>query len=178
LTQDVRVVRTQDLDEDELVAIRRLCDSAFEGDFDDDNWGHAIGGTHFLIERSGRPVAHVSVVPRRMTIGDLTLEAGYVEAVATEPSAQGSGLGTAVMRAATEFISERYPLGALDTGENSFYARMGWETWRGPTGVRAGDGWERTPHEDGNVMILRTGTSPELDLDLPIVTDWRPGEVW
>lgn len=178
MTDDVRIVRTEDLTDGELLAIRQLCGAAFEGDFDDDNWGHALGGTHFLIERSGRPVAHVSVVPRSATLGDLTLDVGYVEAVVTEPSAQGSGFGTAVMRAATSFISEHYPLGALDTGENAFYERLGWETWRGPTGVRVGDGWERTRHEDGNVMILRTDSSPALDLDEPIVIDSRRGDVW
>jgi predicted N-acetyltransferase YhbS len=117
-------------------------------------------------------------VPRTVSIGDLTLTVGYVEAVVTSPAVQGSGLGTQVMRAVTEFIAGNYALGALDTGENSFYERLGWETWAGHTGVCTQDGWERTPHEDGNVMILRTASTLDLRADAPIVIDWRRGDVW
>ena len=39
-------------------------------------------------------------------------------------------------------------------------------------------GRERTPDDDGDVMILHTPRSPRLDLDGDIVCDWRPGDVW
>jgi aminoglycoside 2'-N-acetyltransferase I len=45
--------------------------------------------------------------------------------------------------------------------------------------VRAPNGEQRTPDEDGYVMILRTASTPaDLDLEAPISCDWRPGDVW
>ena len=36
-------------DRDELAAIRALLDEAFDGDFGDDDWEHALGGIHVLV---------------------------------------------------------------------------------------------------------------------------------
>ena len=69
-------------------------------------------------------------------------------------------------------------LGALSTGTHAFYKRLGWEEWRGPTFVDGPRGRERTPDDDGGIMILRTSSSPHLDLDGEIVCDWRRGDVW
>ena len=77
-----------------------------------------------------------------------------------------------------DLIRERYALGGLSTGTPAFYAPLGWECWRGPTFVEGPRGCERTPDDDGDVMILRTSRSPHLDLDGEIVCDWRPGDVW
>jgi hypothetical protein len=36
----------------------------------------------------------------------------------------------------------------------------------------------RTAEEDGNVLVLRTPATDDLDLAGPITCDWRPGDVW
>jgi aminoglycoside 2'-N-acetyltransferase I len=101
-----------------------------------------------------------------------------VEAVATAPDRQGRGLGSVVMADVTSYIRERFELGALGTGRHSFYERLGWLPWKGPTSVTTTDGTRRTPDEDGYVLVLPTPKSPELDLTAPISCDWRPGDVW
>jgi len=77
-------------------------------------------------------------------------------------------------------LDERYELGALGTGSQPFYARLGWVVWQGPTWIRNRDGTiERSPGEDGGIMVrLTPQTPPGLDLTQPIAVDWRPGEVW
>ncbi len=75
-------------------------------------------------------------------------------------------------------IRKSYPLGVLSTGAHGFYETLGWERWRGPTFVDASEGRTPTPDDDGDIMVLRTPRSPRLDLDGPIVCDWRPGDVW
>jgi aminoglycoside 2'-N-acetyltransferase I len=124
-------------------------------------------------------VAHAAVVERELHVGERPLRTGYVEAVATAPALQGRGYGTLVMRAVNEVIAERYELGALGTGSHGFYERLGWQTWRGPSFVRLPDGRvERTPDEDGFILVLTTPASPRLDLASPIGCEWRPGDVW
>jgi aminoglycoside 2'-N-acetyltransferase I len=82
------------------------------------------------------------------------------------------------MREVGAVIGEAYEVGFLGTGEHRFYERLGWQTWRGPSFVRTPDGERATPDDDGYLMVLRTATSPPLDLDAPISCDWRPGDVW
>jgi hypothetical protein len=65
----------------------------FAGDFTDDDWAHALGGTHAFIEADGDVVAHAAVVPRILDVGAHALRTGYVEAVAVLPALQGTGLG-------------------------------------------------------------------------------------
>ena len=82
------------------------------------------------------------------------------------------------MRRIGKIIRKSYALGALSTGSHDFYAALGWERWRGPTFVDGPTGRERTPTDDGDVMILRTPRAPRLDLGREIVCDWRLGDVW
>ncbi len=58
----------------------------------------------------------------------------------------------------------------------SFYERLGWERWLGPTGVRAEGGVELTPGE--TVMIQRTPGTPELDAHSLLTVEWRDGQPW
>lgn len=173
------LLETDALADRHRAAIRRLLDDAFAGDFTDDDWQHALGGWHALIEEAGAIVAHAAVVERRLEIGGRVVSAGYVEAVAVPTSRQRSGLGSSVMRAINAIIRERFELGALSSGEWGFYERLGWERWRGPTYVRRADGQiVRTPDEDDGVMVLRTERSGPLDLREPIACDERPGDSW
>jgi aminoglycoside 2'-N-acetyltransferase I len=139
---------------------------------------HSLGGTHFVLELDGEIVAHASVVERELHVDGRPLRTGYVEAVATAPDRQGRGLGSVVMADVTSYVREQFELGALGTGRHSFYERLGWTAWKGPTSVRTADGTRRTPDEDGYVLVLPTRTSPPLDLAAPISCDWRAGDVW
>lgn len=149
-----------------------------EDAFSEEDWRHALGGTHFLLEREGEIVAHASVVERELHVGGRPLRTGYVEAVATHPRLQGSGLGTRVMTDVGAHIRERFELGGLATGSPGFYERLGWLTWQGPTFVRTDSGDQRTDLEDGAILVLSTLASPSLDLSAPLSCEWRPGDVW
>jgi|GEM_PF-4345206 len=96
-----RRLATTELTDAELIAIRKLMEVAFaddeDGPFDDDDWQHALGGVHVVLDVDGVIVAHASVVERDIHIARQPLRTGYVEAVATAPGRQG--LGTKVMEA-------------------------------------------------------------------------------
>jgi len=178
----LRRLRTAELSAAEIDAIRRLLESAFGTDpeecFTDEDWEHALGGLHFVLDLHGEIVAHASVVGRVIHVDGRSLHAGYVEAVATAPAYQRRGLGTRVMLEVGRYIANGFELGALGTGELPFYERLGWLTWSGPSSVRAATGERRTPDEDGHIMILPTRTSPTFDPNAPISCDWRAGDVW
>lgn len=175
----VQIVESRDLADPARQAIRRLLDAAFDGDFSDDDWRHALGGWHALIESPAGVIAHAAVVPRVLRVGETAFDGGYVEAVAVMPDCQRSGLGTAVMRAVTDRVRAGYEIGALSTGEWPFYARLGWERWRGPTFVRLADGTlRRSPAEDDGVMILRCALRMDVDVTAAIACDERSGDSW
>ncbi|HEX8863383.1 MAG TPA: GNAT family N-acetyltransferase [Actinomycetes bacterium] len=177
----LRRVPSAALTPSEIRAIRELLRAAFgsgEEAFTEDDWQHASGGLHFLLELDGKILAHASVVERELHLDGRPVRAGYVEAVATDPGRQGRGLGTRVMRDVTSYIKEGFELGALGTGSHHFYERLGWLRWRGPTSVRTDAGTHRTPGEDGYILILPTPSSPSLDLTVAISCEWRPGAVW
>lgn len=178
-TTRVIVAASTELDAAVTRALRTMLGQAFDGDFTDDDWAHALGGLHaYVVGGDGVPVSHAAVVRRRIVCGTHVLRAGYVEAVATAPAWQRHGHGASVMRAIAGHIEAAYDIGALSTGELGFYAPLGWELWRGQTWVDAPAGRERTADDDGGLMILRTSRTPPLDLDADIVADWRTGDVW
>jgi aminoglycoside 2'-N-acetyltransferase I len=175
----VRIATSDALDAADRAAIRALLDAAFHGDFSDDDWAHALGGTHALIADGHGVVAHASVVARDLEVGAARIRVGYVEAVAVRPDRQRTGLGTMVMRALGEVITRDFALGALSTGEWHFYERLAWERWRGETWVRHADGRrERTPDDDDSLMILRTPRTPPLDPSAALLCDARRGDAW
>jgi aminoglycoside 2'-N-acetyltransferase I len=163
-------------------AIRTVVWAAFgpdeEAHFTEDDWQHALGGMHFVLDLDGDIVTHASVVERELHVDGQPLRTGYVEAVATAPDQQGAGFGSAVMRDVGAYISDHFELGALGTGRHGFYERLGWQIWLGPSSVRTDEGIETTPDEDGYILVLPTPTSPPLDLRASISCDWRPGDVW
>ncbi len=178
----LRRVPTRDLSLPEVTAIRALLVAAFGTDdeerFSDDDWDHAVGGEHFVLQEGDEVIGHASVVERVLEIDGRPLRTGYVEAVAVAPDRQGSGYGSLVMADVTSYIVDTFELGALGTGRRRFYERLGWRTWSGPSFVRTADGLRRTPDEDGYVLVLPTASSPPLDLAASISCEWRPGDVW
>lgn len=181
----LRTAGSDELGPDEVGAIRALLDSAFDDPaepderFTDDDWQHALGGTHVILEVDGRIVAHASVVARELHVGGRPLRAGYVEAVATDPARQGEGFGTRVMEVIGTIIGESFEIGALGTGRHRFYERLGWRTWQGEAFVRTPDGDQRTPDDEGYILWLPTPATPAaISGSEPISCDWRPGDVW
>jgi aminoglycoside 2'-N-acetyltransferase I len=177
----IEVVRTGECAPGRLAAVRALLDAAFAGDFDDADWEHALGGWHVVATTPGTgggPMAHAAVVPRTLQIGDRRVRAGYVEAVGTDPAQRGRGLGSAVMRRVGELLAAEFALGALATGRHGFYARLGWERWRGPTFARHGGELVRTPDDDDAVMVLRLPPTADLDPTAAIACEGRRGDDW
>jgi aminoglycoside 2'-N-acetyltransferase I len=176
----IRVVPSAGLTATEWSELTDLCVAAFDEPWD--GYWEAIGpGVHVLAEEPGKGIAaHAAIVDRLLYPGDGVLHAGYVEAVAVLPDQQRRGFGTQVMEVIDRMIDEGYELGALGTGSQPFYARLGWLSWQGSAWIRQPDGrLERAPDEEGAIMVRRTPATPAgLDLSVPIAVDWRPGEVW
>lgn len=176
---DVRLVETRQLSARQLRALRQLLDEAFGPRFTDDDWQHALGGWHAIIESPDRLVAHGSVVERRLVVDGREFRTGYVEAAAVTPNLQRTGLGTTVMTAISDLVRQQFDLGGLSTGEWAFYQRLGWERWQGPTYVHTADGQRlRTPDEDAGVMVLRCGPTRDLNLKGSIACEERSGDSW
>ncbi len=111
----VRTVPTADLDASERAGLRRMLDDAYAGDFDDEDWDHALGGLHIMVADRGDLIAHAAVVQRRFLHADRSWRGGYVEAVAVHRSWRGQGFAAAVMTEAERVIDRAYDLGALST---------------------------------------------------------------
>ncbi len=178
-----RLVASDELTAAEVARLRELMRDAFAGDehggFTQEDWQHALGGTHFLLESATEILCHAAVVTRELHVDGVALVTAYVEAVATDPSVQGQGLGTQVMRAVGDFIDAGdWQLAALGTGSQGFYERLGWRIWRGPSFVRTESGDVATPDEDGYIMVRLTPRSPAVRWNAPISCEWRPGDVW
>jgi aminoglycoside 2'-N-acetyltransferase I len=176
----VRTVRSEELSPGEVASLRRLFEAAFGSGperFTDDDWEHAWGGRHFLLQEGESIIAHASVVPRELHADGHRLSTGYVEGVAVSPPRQGEGHGTTVMGEVNRHVDMAFQLGALG-GPPEYYERLGWVVWKGPTFVRTDSGLVRTADDDGAVLVRLTPTTPELDLSAPISCDWRRGDVW
>ena len=63
------VAHTGHLDGATLASVRALLDEAFDGDFGDDDWEHALGGMHALAFDGARLIGHGAVVQRRLVHG-------------------------------------------------------------------------------------------------------------
>lgn len=160
--------------------IRALLDAAYDGDVVEDDWEHALGGVHILLREADDLVGHASVVQRRLTHRGVGIRTGYVEAVAVRADRRRRGHGSELMAAVEDVVGGAYDLGALSAADDArrLYERKGWVPWSGETWVLGPDGPRRTPDDDGGILVLRTPTSPALDLSGSIACDWRPGDVW
>jgi aminoglycoside 2'-N-acetyltransferase I len=162
--------------------LRSLLDDAFDGDFSDDDWDHALGGVHVLAELDGDLVGHAAVVPRRVRVDGADRSCGYVEAVAVAVSARRRGVGVSLMREIADLLAP-YDLGVLaatDAGA-PLYAASGWVTWTGELAVREDDGGvRRTPEDRGSVMVFGDDVveGRAADETAVLTVDDRPGDPW
>jgi aminoglycoside 2'-N-acetyltransferase I len=175
----IRAVPYSELSAGEAAQLRALCDAAWAGKgsvFLDEFWQSSVEGTHIVLDVGGEVVSHASVLERVFDVGGRQLSTGYVEAVATLPSHQLRGHGSALMEAVAGYVGERYELGALDTENMGFYERLGWQVWQGPLAVETGRGVISSPEEQGYVMVLLTRRSPaDLDLTAHLTCHLRNG---
>ncbi|UWP82134.1 GNAT family N-acetyltransferase [Dactylosporangium fulvum] len=176
----VHVLHTADLGPHRRREVRALLDRAFDGEFEDTDWEHALGGLHAVIVEADRVVAHAALVQRRLFYRGRALRTGYVEALAVEEERRGRGYARLVMAELERVVRAAYDLGALSAadGVDAFYRRRGWRLWQGPTSVLAPDGLTRTPDDDDSTYVLPPVDGLRLDLTGPIACDWRDGDVW
>ncbi|MHA3024368.1 GNAT family N-acetyltransferase [Mycobacterium sp. BMJ-28] len=173
-----RLIHTADLDGETRVDARQMVLDAFDGDFTDADWEHALGGMHALVCHHGAIIAHGAVVQRRLLHQGSALRCGYVEAVAVREDWRGQGLGGAVMDALEQVLRGGYQLGALSSSDagQTLYDTRGWIKWRGDTSVLSPAGVVRTPDDDGSVYVWPVAA--DLDTGGSLICDWRDGDVW
>lgn len=160
-----------------LDAVRALMDRAFD-DFAEDDWDNALGGWHVVASDGEYLIAHAAVVPRRIMVGDTWFDAGYVEAMATDPDRLGEGFGTAVLEEVSDLLRIEYQLGVLSTEDQGFYEQAGWVPWQGPSFVIDAGERRRTLEEDDGIVVLPFGESSAIDPTDRIVCESRPGDDW
>ena len=190
LSLRLEVVDDVDLDVEIRASAEALCYLTFAHWYDDepdeaftvDDWQHTCGGVRVLLFDGDELVAHAAVVPRAIDLGDdgaaRTYAAGYVEGVAVIPSRQHAGLGTIVMDVTNEALRAGFEIGVLSTSSWSFYERLGWERWQGPSYVVRSGIRTRTPDEDHGLLVLRCDASKHLD-PAAAITSWeRVGDDW
>lgn len=173
----VTFARTEELDSATRTAIVAVCIAAHGvADFQHLFTYIPAGGRHFLAYADERVVSHAVVTTRGLQPTGLPiLKTAYVDAVATLPTYQGQGYGSAVMQQLAQNIVD-YEIAALETDRPAFYARLGWELWRGPLAGRSATGLIPTPEQTG-IMILRLPRTPPLDLD-SLLTIEVAGRIW
>ncbi len=136
------------------------------------------GGWHFLAYQQDELVSHAMVTTRWVQPeGHPLLKAAYVDAVATLPAYQGQGYGSAIMRRLADDIDGEYRIACLETDRESFYERLGWQTWRGALAGRSEQGLVPTPEQRG-IMILKLSQTPALDLDSSLTIECQTGRIW
>jgi aminoglycoside 2'-N-acetyltransferase I len=175
----VTSTKTEDLDQAARAAIIQVCVAAHrEDDFKNLFTYVPSGGWHFLAFHDQELVSHAIVTTRWLQPeGFPLLKTAYIDAVATLPTYQGQGYGSAVMRQLANDIDSEYLIACLETEKIGFYERLGWQTWRGPLAGRSEGGLIPTPEQHG-IMILRLSQTPRLDLDSMLTIECQTGRIW
>ncbi|MET8657017.1 MULTISPECIES: GNAT family N-acetyltransferase [Streptomyces] len=175
-----RVAHTHELTPVERGRIRELLDTAFDGDFDDEDWEHSLGGIHVLLcEPDGRPTAHGSVVQRRVLHAGRSYRVGYVEAVAVRAGHRRRGLGRRVMAGLERVIDTAYDFGALSASAEgaALYASSGWQVWPGGLAALGPAGPVPLPEEEGTTYVRPAAGLPLPAPAHPLAFDWRGGDL-
>lgn len=176
---DVVTLATEELSEAQRADVIRVCIAAHDKqDFENLFTYIPSGGRHFLAYDGSELVSHAVVTTRwAQPEGHRALRTAFVDAVSTLPSYEGRGYASATMHALAANIDD-YEIGCLQTDNAAgFYARLGWELWRGPLAGRDGDELIPTPDQRG-VMVLRLRTTPPLDLNVRLSIECQPSRIW
>ncbi|MFF8379048.1 GNAT family N-acetyltransferase [Streptomyces sp. NPDC015661] len=175
----VRTAPTHDLGAARLRSVRELLDTAFEGDFSDDDWDHTLGGVHAWIEDGRGLAAHGAVVQRRVLHRGRSYRVGYVEGLAVRGDRRRQGLGGAVMAELERVIDGTYAFGALSASDAgaALYRARGWRIWEGRLDALGPEGTVRLAEEEGSVFLRPAGGPALPDPAAPLVFDWRDGDV-
>lgn len=178
----ISLAHTHALDDAGLTAIRQLLDDAFEGEFSDADWDHALGGVHVLARHGDDLMGHAAVVQRHLLYTPATgerrvLRAGFLEAMAVRADRQRRGIGAAIMGAVNGIVRGAYALGALSSSEagRGLYLAQGWQPWQGRTFAMTPEGVVRTEEEDDGVLVLPANG---IELTGDLACDWREGDLW
>jgi aminoglycoside 2'-N-acetyltransferase I len=173
---DIQVKHHQVLSEGEYSEILVLCTQAYQRDFLPFLKSFQ-NPTHVLGRYLGRLVTHALWVTRWLQVNPSPpMRTAFIEAVATAPDYRNQGFASEIMRRVTREIRD-FEIGALSTGSPGFYARLGWQLWRGPLFIRTESGLMPTPDEHG-VMVLILQKTPKINLDAPLSAECRNGELW
>jgi aminoglycoside 2'-N-acetyltransferase I len=173
---DVQIVHSGSMATPLRQEILALCKLAYEEDLEA-LFNTFVDASHVLGYCNGRLVSHALWVTRYLQPAALPiLRTAYVEAVATDPSYGRRGFAAAIMKRLVDEIHD-YDLAALSPFSVDYYARLGWEQWRGPLSIRTNEGLLSSP-ADEEVMIFRLPQTPALDLSAPLSAEWREGELW
>ncbi|MFF1341238.1 GNAT family N-acetyltransferase [Streptomyces sp. NPDC058290] len=174
-----RLAHTSQLGPDLLGEVRALLDEAFDGEFSDEDFEHALGGMHALVYEGERLTAHGSVVQRRVVHTDRAMRCGYVEAVAVRAGARRRGLGSAVMAGLEGVIGRAYVLGALSASDAgaALYTSRGWTVWGGRIGTLASPWPQALPEEEGSTYLWVPDGGVLPDPAQGLWFDWRNGDV-
>ncbi|MEO7908584.1 MAG: GNAT family N-acetyltransferase [Roseiflexaceae bacterium] len=174
----VTSARTEDLNADTRASIIQVCIAAYHEDDFNHLFTHYItaGGIHVLAYRAQELIGHAVVTERWLQPEGLPmLRTAYLDAVATLPTYQGQGVGSIYMRHLATLLSD-FEIACLETDRVSFYARLGWEEWRGALAGRRATELLPTPDQKG-IMILRLARTPPLDVDRSLTIEYD-GRIW
>jgi aminoglycoside 2'-N-acetyltransferase I len=173
----VTSARTEELNAETRASIIHVCRTAHQEDDFTRLFSYIpSGGIHVLAYREQELVSHAVATTRWLQPEGLPLlRTAYIDAVATLPAYQGQGIASALMRHLATVIAD-FEIACLETDRVSFYARLGWEVWRGPLAGRRATELLPTPDQKG-IMILRLARTPALDLDSLLVIEYD-GRIW
>lgn len=179
MTEPLRTAHTYRLSPAELAEIRALMDDAFEGDFGDKDWDHALGGIHALVRDEKGLAAHGSLIMRRVLHGGHSYRVGYVEALAVRADRRRQGLGSRVMAELERMIDGAYEIGVLSASEEgaALYRARGWQLWSGRIEVLGPEGVLHLPDEEGSTYLRPAAGRPLPEPSAALVFDWRDGDV-
>lgn len=172
--QIARAESLSDTDRDNIIA---LCNRAY-GEELEPLLKTFTSPTHCLGFCEQRLVSHAMWVPRYLQAGanPALLRTAYIEMVATDAPYRKRGFASAIMRRVAAEIQD-FDLAALSPFSVAYYAKLGWEAWRGPLFTRTEQGLVPTDAEE-TVMILRLAKTPPLDITTALSAEWRVGELW
>jgi aminoglycoside 2'-N-acetyltransferase I len=174
----VTSARTEDLNTETRASIIHVCRIAHQNDDCIHLFSYIpSGGIHVLAYREQEVVSHAVATTRWLQPEGLPLlRTAYVDAVATLPAYQGQGIASTLMRHLATVLSD-FEIACLAT-DNAvpFYARLGWEVWRGPLAGRRATELLPTPDQQG-IMILRLARTPPLDVESLLVVEYD-GRIW